>query len=129
VVLFSPWLDISMSNPAAAQVEEQDPILGIAALRQCDVWWAGGDDARNPLLSPVFADLSGLPPMDVFHGTADVLIADACLLREKVKQAGGEIHLYEYPGAFHDFVGVPFLPESQHALARVAEVLGSEAGR
>ena len=127
VVLFSPWLDISLSNLAALEVERQDPVLGIAALRQCGAWWAGGADARDALLSPIYGDLSGLPPMDVFQGTEDILAADARLLEEKVHKAGGEIALHEYSGSFHDFVLVPFLSETKDVFSRITEALSSRA--
>ncbi len=125
LVLFSPWLDITMSNPDAVAIEPHDALLGIPALVQCGRWWAGGDDPRSPLLSPIFGDLSGLPPIDVVHGTADLLIPDARKLKEKVSAAGGTIHLHEYPGAFHVFVSVPFLPEARDAFDHVAAVLDS----
>ena len=120
VILFSPWLDITMSNPDAVAIEHHDALLGIPALVQCGRWWAGGDDPRSPLLSPIFGDLSGLPPIDVYHGTADLLIADARKLNERVSAAGGTMYLYEYPGACHVFVGMPFTPEAKAAYDRVA---------
>ena len=123
VVLFSPWVDITMSNPGAAAVEPQDVILGSPGLVQCGRWWAGGDDPHSPLLSPIFGDLSGLPPIDIFQGTRDVLIADARKLCEKVTAAGGAIRLFEYPGAFHVFVGATFTPEAKDAFDHVATAL------
>ena len=123
IVLLIPWLDITLSNPAAAVVEPDDPVLGIPALVQCGQWWAGGDDPRNPLLSPIYGDLSGLPPIDVFQGTADIFIADARRLKEQVTAAGGKIQLYEYPGAFHGFMGAISLPEARDVFERIASEL------
>ena len=123
MILFSPWLDITMSNPDAVAIEHHDALLGIPALVQCGRWWAGGDDPRSPLLSPIFGDLSGLPPIDVYHGTADLLIADARKLNERVSAAGGTMYLLEYPGACHVFVSV--LPEARDAFDRVAAALHS----
>ena len=67
IVLFSPWLDLSMSNPAAATLEKRDILLGIQVLVTCGQWWAGAEDVHAPLLSPLFGDLSNLPPVDIFQ--------------------------------------------------------------
>ena len=121
IMLFSPWLDITMSNPSAAATEKEDVILTAAALTAMGRMWAGEDDRRSPLLSPIFGDLSGLPPIDVFQGTHDIFIGDARLLARKVKAAGGEIDLHEYPGAFHVFVAAIFTPEARDAFQSIAQ--------
>ena len=113
-----------MSNPGAAAVEPQDVMLGLPGLVQCGKWWAGGDDPHSPLLSPIFGDFSGMPPIDVFQGTRDVLIADARMLCEKVSAVGGAIRLFEYPGAFHVFVAATFTPEARDAFDHVVAALG-----
>lgn len=128
VILFSPWVDITGSNPAAAVVETYDPMLALSGMIEIGRWWAGGDDRRSPLLSPLYGDLSGLPPLDVFQGTYDVLLPDARKLKEGVDAAGGEIHLYEYPGAFHVFVGATFTPEAHDAFQKVARSVATVAG-
>lgn len=122
LVLFSPWVDLTMSNPEAAALEAEDVMLAIPSLVQAGIWWAGGDDLRSPWLSPLFGDLFGLPPIYVFQGTADLLAADARRLHDAVSQAGGTIELYEYAGAFHVFVGAAFTPEAKDAFSRVAAV-------
>jgi acetyl esterase/lipase len=119
IVLFSPWLDLTLSNPDAAAVEPRDPVLGIEGLRVCGRWWSGGDDLRLPFLSPVCGELSGLPPVDIFQGTADIFLPDTRALRDKVAAAGGEIQLNEYPDAFHAFVVATALPEAADVFARL----------
>jgi len=113
VILISPWLDISMSNPDAAALEPIDPLLGIAALAHCGKWWAGEKDLKEPQLSPIFGKMAGLPAVDVFVGTGEIFLPDVHILRQNILDAGGMINVYEYPGAFHDFVSVPFLPETR----------------
>lgn len=122
IALFSPWVDLTMSNPEAAALEAEDVVLGIPSLVQAGIWWAGGDDLRSPLVSPIFGDFSGLPTVYVFQGTADVLAPDARRLHDAVVEAGGTIELYEYTGAFHVFVGAPFTPEAKDAFSRAASV-------
>lgn len=127
ILLFSPWLDLSMSNPDAAAVEGRDVMLALPGLIQAGEWWAGGEDPKSPQLSPLFADLKGLPPIDLFQGTHDVFIADAREFENRVHAAGGEIHLYEYQGAFHVFVAVTFTPEARDAYRRIAGILQTAA--
>ncbi len=114
-----------MSNPAAAALEKRDILLGIQVLVMCGQWWAGGEDVRDPLLSPLFGDLSNLPPVDIFQGTEDLLTPDVRLLEEKISQAGGDVNLYEYTGAGHVFVGATFTPEAGHVFKRIAGTFGA----
>jgi len=96
-------------------------MLRISAIQQYGRWWAGSADPRTPLLSPINADLRGLPPIQIYIGTDDILLPDARKLRERVVAAGGQIQFYEYPGAFHVFVGATFTPEARDAYRKIAE--------
>jgi epsilon-lactone hydrolase len=123
IILFSPWLDITMSNPEVAAVEGKDVMLARPGLIQAGLWWARGDDPRNQLLSPIFGDLSKLPVVDLFQGTNDIFIADARKLKTAIAAVGGTINLYEYPGAFHVFMAATLIPEAQDAFMKVAHAL------
>lgn len=129
LILFSPWVDITLSNPEAHRLEQNDPMLRISASQQYGRWWAGSTDPRAPFLSPINADLRGLPPIDVYIGTDDILLPDTRILRERVTAAGGQIQVYEYPGAFHVFVGATFTPEARDAYRKVAESLKAPAAK
>lgn len=129
LALFSPWVDITLSNPEAVHAEKRDAMLGIPGLVQCGAWWAGGKDPRDPQLSPIYGDLAGLPPLDVFTGTHDLFCPDNQKLAQKVEQVGGEIHLQIEPGAMHDYLLATMSPEAQNAFRYLAEVLvGGQLG-
>lgn len=53
IILFSPWLDLSLKDPAALSIEPKDVMLGVDALRMCGEWWAGDLATSNPVLSPL----------------------------------------------------------------------------
>ena len=125
LLLFAPWVELTAANPAVRALEPFDVMLGVDGAVQAGKWWAGEDDPRAPLLSPLNADLTGLPPLDIFQGTADVLFPDALDLARRVRAGGGEAHLYVYDGAFHVFMGVTFLPESRDVFRRIAARLGT----
>jgi epsilon-lactone hydrolase len=126
LILFAPWLDLTMSNPEAAEVERRDVMLRIAELRHCGAWWAGETDPRDPRLSPIFAELAGLPPMLVYQGSDDVLAPDGRLLRDRVARAGGHVELRETAGAFHVFMGATFTREARAVFEHIRDVLAAE---
>ena len=125
VILFSPWVDATMRNPDVAGLAHLDRMIAPAGLAAAARWWAGDVGVTSPLVSPLFGDLAGLPPVHTHQGDHDILYADAMLLHEKLLAAGGRSTLDVYPGAFHDFVGAPWTPEARLALKRAAAVIAA----
>ena len=123
VILFSPWLDLAMTNPEIAAIQPRDPMLFAGELAECGRWWAAGEDLAHPLLSPVHAELAGLPPVHIFQGADDVLAPDARLLRDRIAAAGGRVEYHETAGAFHDFMGATFTPEARAVFEQIAATL------
>ncbi len=113
LTLISPWLDIALRNPDIDAVEPRDPWLARAGLRLCGARWAGDLPLDDPRVSPVFGDLTGLPPMDVYIGTDDILLPDCRTLRDAVKSGGIDYH--EQLGAIHVY---PLLPTPEGRTAR-----------
>jgi acetyl esterase/lipase len=120
IVLFSPWLDLTLSSPAVTELEPREVMLRRAELQAFGFWWAGDEDPGGPLLSPVFADLGGLPPVLIEQGTDDLFLADARRLRDRIEAAGGQVRLHETEGGFHVFMGATFTPEARAVFHRVA---------
>jgi epsilon-lactone hydrolase len=129
IILFSPWLDLTLADPRASAVEADDVMLAVDALRMCGAWWAGDDDPRLPRLSPLYADLKGLPPIELYQGTNDIFVVDSRTFVKKVQAAGGAIHYGEYPGAFHVFVGATFTPEAKDVFGRIAASGAQSSGK
>ncbi len=131
LLLFSPWTDITGTNPELPAYERVDPMLAIAGAVEAGSWWAGGKDPRYPLLSPVYAEapeLGLLPPVDIHQGGRDICMPDAAKLAARINEAGGTAAFHAYPGAFHVFAGLPWLPESQAAYDDVERVLRASSG-
>jgi acetyl esterase/lipase len=63
--------------------------------------------------------MANLPPIDCFMGTEELLLPDARRLALKAKSNGGEMHLSEYQGGFHDFIAATFTPESKDVFAKI----------
>ncbi len=84
VVLISPWLDVSVSEPDQAAIEPSDVILMRPGLALAGRWYAGDLDVKDPRVSPLFGDLAGIPPILMFFcGSHDILVVDARRLAER----------------------------------------------
>lgn len=128
IVLLSPWLDLTLSNPEIAETEALDPWLSVAGLVAAGRHWAGGDDPAAPLTSPVNGPLSGLAPVSTFVGTHDLVLADCRRLRSRAQAAGLPLRHVEYPAMFHAWM-LSAIPEADHATQQILAHLDPVAGR
>jgi acetyl esterase/lipase len=79
-----------------------------------------GQDPRNPLLSPLYADLRGLPPLLIHAGDYDVFLSDATRLAEKARRDGVAVTLKVWPAMWHIFqMSAGLVPESQASLNEI----------
>jgi acetyl esterase/lipase len=76
LVLFSPWVDISMENEEIPKYQPKDPMLPAVAARPAARRWSGDLDIHDPKVSPLFGDLSGIRNVTVFVGTDEILYPD-----------------------------------------------------
>ena len=113
-LMYSPWTDLTQSGASHASRLGIDPMLSAADLGIMASNYLGGHDATDPLASPLGADLSGLPPMRIDVGDAEVLLDDSVVLAERVTAAGGEAELTVWPEMIHVFPAFPteLVPEA-----------------
>lgn len=124
LVLYAPWVDVTMTNPEIEEVQPRDKILRAPGLEWAGRAWAGDLDPADPLVSPLYGDPSGLPPMRIFQGDADILAPDAIEFAHRVARAGGDVRLRIDPGGFHVYVlAVPTIPEAEAALDHSARFI------
>jgi acetyl esterase/lipase len=123
IILISPWLDVSMTNPEIKEIQKQDPILSARTLVMAGKVWAGNSDTKNYLVSPIYGDLKGLPKVSVFIGTSDILVADCRKLKTLMEQQSIPMNYFEYPKMFHDWVMFYFLKESKIAVKQICELI------
>jgi len=76
-VLFSPWTDLALEGESITALAEIDDLLDVDSLRAAAELYLGGEDPHHPLASPLFADLSGLPPSFIQTGGAEILLDDS----------------------------------------------------
>ncbi|MDX9783351.1 MAG: alpha/beta hydrolase [Spirochaetia bacterium] len=128
VLLLCPWLDVSMSNPHIESIDPEDPFLNVQALKAAGQAWAAGANPRKPWISPLYGRLTELPPMHLFIGTKDILIADSRRFRGFCLAAKAELSFYEYENMVHDWMLLEF-KEGKLAAQRIAAIVRSYDSR
>ncbi|MBC7247575.1 MAG: alpha/beta hydrolase [Actinobacteria bacterium] len=132
-MLLSPWTDLEGTGESLGTVGWRDPMLNKWIIRKMAASYLGDADPRDPLASPLYADLSGLPPLLIQAGTSEILLDDARRLAERAEEAGVSVKLDIREGMFHVWqFFAPLVPESREALERIGrfyrEKVGAKAG-
>jgi monoterpene epsilon-lactone hydrolase len=123
-VLMSPWTDLTATGASYESRAEADPIHQRAMILALARNYLGKDgDPRNPLASPLFAELTGLPPLLVQAGDRETVRDDATELAAKAKTAGVNVELQVWDGMIHVFQMFPEIPQAQQAIAAIANFL------
>jgi acetyl esterase/lipase len=127
MVLASPALDLTLSNPAIQFID--DPVLGPEVLRQAQQW-AGDLDLTDPLVSPLYGSLAGLPPTAVYFGSLDLLSPDVLVLQDQaLATPGADFTFILRKGLIHDWAVIPWLPETIAAQPEIYQQLGIGSDR
>ncbi|MFP5310702.1 MAG: alpha/beta hydrolase [Actinomycetes bacterium] len=114
----SPWTDLTGSGDSMRDRDAVDPWLKADQVPPAALAYAGDAPLDHPLVSPLFADLTGLPPMLVHVGSDEILHSDAERLVARARAAGVDASLGVFDGLWHVFHAFP-LPESRHALREI----------
>ena len=104
-VVFSPWADLTLSGASATGKADLDPALTPAALRTRARDYLGERDTATPLASPIFADLTGLPPLLIQVGSHEILLDDAVRLAARAGAHDVAVELQIWPQVPHVFQG------------------------
>jgi epsilon-lactone hydrolase len=122
--LMSPYADLTLSGSTIINKQDVDPILTEEAVRLRVGDYVAGANPSDPLISPVFADLRGLPPLLIQVGSHEILLSDAIRLAGRAAEADVAIALEVTPGVPHVFQAyAAALDEGDRALNRAAEFL------
>lgn len=128
-LLLSPWTDLTNTVPSRESRAEDDPTLSVPHAIENALAYANGQDLSQPLISPMNADLSGLPPMVVQVGTMEILLDDSLLLVEKAKADGVDVRLDVWEDLFHVWqYYVQKVPEAEEAVDELAAYARSFVG-
>jgi epsilon-lactone hydrolase len=123
-VLMSPWADLTLSGDSISAKAAVDPALTPEGLRRRAVDYLADGDRTAELVSPIFADLTGLPPLLIQAGSHEILLDDATRLAARAAAADVAVRLEVTPGVPHVFQGfAAVLDEGDAALARAGAFL------
>jgi epsilon-lactone hydrolase len=128
LVLVSPWLDVTMTDPAQIELEKVDPLLVRAGPKAAGRWYAGAMSTTDPRVSPLYGEITGLPPILMFCGTHDILLADARRLAARAAAEGADVEYHEEPGLMHVYP-LLFFPESRKAQDRIVQFVRGAVGK
>lgn len=110
-VLLAPWTDLTVSSESYEALRALDPIITREGLREAGLWYAGQGDPSDPQMSPLFADLAGLPPMLIHAGAHEVMVDDSRIFAARAAAAGVDVTCKIFPGMWHVFhssgTGIP----------------------
>jgi epsilon-lactone hydrolase len=124
--VMSPYADLTLAGASMETRRAADPLLSREALQARVPDYTAGQDAALGLISPVFADLSGLPPLIIQAGGHEVLLDDAVRLAQQAITADVEVSLDITPGMPHVFQAYyPILDEAAAALDRAGQLLSA----
>ena len=126
LVALSPATDMAMTGVTYQTKAFVDPILGSGLPQDAFALYTnhGATDPRNPLVSPLYANVQGLPPTLLQVGTQEVLLSDSTRMAARLKAAGVEVKLEVWPGMFHGFsAGSDFIPEVRLATQHIVKFM------
>jgi acetyl esterase/lipase len=122
--LMSPWTDLAATGASYVTRAEADPIHQRSMILALAKNYLGGQgDPRDPLVSPLYADLAGLPPLLIQVGDRETVLDDSAMLADRARAAGVDVHLEVWDGMIHVFQMFGELREASRAIASIAAFL------
>jgi epsilon-lactone hydrolase len=124
-VLMSPWTDLAATGASYTSRTDADPIHQRPMILALAKNYLGPDgDPRNPLASPLYADLAGLPPLLIQVGDRETVLDDSTMFADKARAAGVDVELQVWDGMIHVFqMFAAELAEARQAIDSIAEFL------
>jgi monoterpene epsilon-lactone hydrolase len=126
VVTLSAFLDMAVTGKSVANRAGLDLLFKPSHLKKFAELYLAGQDPLEPSVSPLYGDISGLPPILMQVGDAELLLDDSVRFAEKAEKAGVEVTLEVWPEMFHIWqMFGPVFPEAQQAIDRIGEFIRS----
>lgn len=122
VLCLSPWADLTLIGESYQTKAKADPILSAKKLRHWALSYTDEENLSNPLVSPIYADFRGFPPLLIQVGSEEIMLDDAVQVAEKAKAAGVDVTLRIEPGMWHVWHATGmWLPEAREALVEIGQ--------
>ncbi|VVB95245.1 Arylesterase [uncultured archaeon] len=128
VVCLSPDTDLSWSGGSIKTNANIDPMLTVDVLSMIKLY-IGNNDPCHPLISPLYADLHGLPPMLIQVGSHEIMLSDSTRFADKARNAGVDVTLKVWDGMWHVFQSTGLsLPEARQAINEIGVFVKKHLG-
>lgn len=130
-VLYSPYIDAAATSDTMQTLKHHDPLVGakvVARIEKLYRFYAPNLDVLHPHVSPLYADLAGLPPLLIHVGSRETLLGEAARLADKARRAGVDAALHVFDGMFHLFHMHWRLDEAKRAQEEAAAFVAKHAG-
>ncbi|MCY3734044.1 MAG: alpha/beta hydrolase [Chloroflexi bacterium] len=128
-IAISAWTDLAITGESVTSLADDDPQKSsVPMLENLAAQYLGGADAEDPLASPLYADYSGLPPLLLQVGGAEMLLSDTTRAAGRARTSGLEVVEEVWDEMFHVWhLYAPLLPEGQQAIERIGEYVKQHA--
>jgi acetyl esterase/lipase len=124
VVMFSPWTDLAATGASSRTNDGVDPMFHFENSSAFAAAYLNGERPDSPEVSPVYADLGGLPPVLLHVGSTETLLDDSRRIHDRIREAGGVSELKIYEGVAHCWqMLVPLVPEATASLREAARFI------
>jgi epsilon-lactone hydrolase len=121
--VLSPWTDLALTG-SSYNTNIKSCLSPHGSAQNCSRFYAGDNDLKNPLISPLYGDLSGLPPISIYAGEKEILRDDSVAFAKRAKEAGVNVSLTVEKGMCHCYPAFsPLFPEAKKAMNEICEFL------
>ena len=129
LVALSPWVNMACDGETMDSKAKDDPVATQAGLLRAAEDYLNGHDNKDPLVSPVFGDLRGLPPILIQVGSREILLDDSRKLAVRARADDVPVRLEEWPGQFHVWhMMADWLTDGRRAIAGVGAFVRHHMG-
>lgn len=122
IILSSPWLDVSLTNPAIKDSIPDDKVLEIKGLQKAGKMFAGKLDTRDPKVSPIYGDFDSIGKLSIFMGTGEIFVPDSRKLVARLQKENIPFNYFEYPKMIHCWL-LMGMPEAKVALNQMINII------
>jgi epsilon-lactone hydrolase len=129
ILSISPWYDLELKNETIESNAKTDKLLSRHVLEWFRETWLGGTGVawNDPRVNLLYADLTGLPPINVYYGDHELFVGEAIAFANRAKDAGVDVSLISVPAGQHNFIlGAGRVPEVDEAVEKMGRWLRSK---
>jgi acetyl esterase/lipase len=120
-VVLSPWTDLAMTGRSIKSNAGSEALFSSAFFKMALDNLAGVPDPRDPHVSPLYADLTGFPPLLIQVSGDEAMLDDSVRFAERARAAGNDVTLHVFPGVWHVFQMTAGLPEARQAVGEIGD--------